>query len=145
MTLAVAELPDALDARADAPDAPRALPAAPPKKLPPLTVIAEGTHVDGRVAVTGDLRVDGRVEGPLAAAGAACEISPAGEVSVDAARAATIVVRGRLHAREVVARHVLVAATGELRADVVAAASVEVETGGRLDATLEIGEAAGRD
>jgi hypothetical protein len=37
---------------------------------------------------------------------------------------------------------VVVAATGELRARLVAAESVEVEEGGKLDATLEVGAAA---
>ena len=119
----------------------RELPPPAPRKLPPLTVIAEGTAVDGRVQVAGDLRVDGRVEGPLLAAGAACEISTGGAVSVAAARAASLVVHGTLLAGEVVARRVLVTATGTLHARVLAAESVEVEAGGKLGAVLEVGDA----
>jgi cytoskeletal protein CcmA (bactofilin family) len=117
----------------------RELPPPAPKKLPPLTVIAQGTAVDGRVRVEGDLRVDGRVEGPLLAAGASCEVSPGGSVAVETARAASLVVHGTLHAGEVVARRVLVTAAGALHARVVAAEGVEVEAGGTLAATLEIG------
>jgi cytoskeletal protein CcmA (bactofilin family) len=127
--------------RESAPPAPRELPPPPPKKVPPLTVIAQGTAVDGRVQVAGDLRVDGRVEGPLLAAGAACEISPGGSVAVETARAASLVVHGTLHAGEVVARRVLVSAAGTLHARVLAAEGVEVEAGGTLAAVLEIGAA----
>src|SRR5438067_384602 len=82
------------------------LPPAPPKKLPPLTVVADGTSVEGRLQVTGDLRIDGRVDGPLLAAGASCEISAGGTVSVHTARAVSIVVYGALRADEVIARRV---------------------------------------
>jgi cytoskeletal protein CcmA (bactofilin family) len=126
-----------------APPAARELPPPAPKKVPPLTVIAEGTAVDGRVQVTGDLRVDGRVEGPLLAAGAACEVSPGGSVSVVTARSATLVVHGTLHAAEVIARRVLVTSAGTLHARVLAAESVEVEAGGTLGAALEIGAPGG--
>ena len=122
-----------------APREARELPPPAPKKLPPLTVIAEGTAVDGRVQVTGDLRVDGRVDGPLLAAGGACEVSPGGAVAVETARAASLVVHGTLHAGEVVARRVLVTEKGALHARVVACEGVEVEAGGKLAATLEIG------
>jgi cytoskeletal protein CcmA (bactofilin family) len=117
----------------------RELPSPPTGKAPPLTVIAEGTQVEGLVHVTGDLRVDGRVEGRLLASGAACEISRAGSVAVDMARAVSIVVHGTLRATEIVARRVTVTATGVLQAQVLAAESVEVELGGALDATLEVG------
>lgn len=120
----------------------RELPPPPPKNAPPLTVIADGTNVGGRVNVTGDLRVDGAVEGEMLAAGGACEISSGGAVSVDTARAVSLVVHGKLKAREVVARRVVVMGAGEIVAQVVAADTVEIETGGKLDATLEIG---GRD
>ncbi|AHG89725.1 protein of unknown function DUF583 [Gemmatirosa kalamazoonensis] len=118
---------------------PRELPPPAPKKGPPLTVVAEGTNVDGRVQVTGDLRVDGEVRGPLLSAGATCEVSPDGTVVVQSARAATLVVHGTLRADDVAARRVMVAAGGALHARVVAAESVEVETGGVLEAELEIG------
>lgn len=118
---------------------PRVLPTAPSSKTPPLTVIAEGTRVDGTVDVSGDLRVDGRVEGKALAAAATCEISRDGVVAVDLARALTITVHGTLRADEVVARRVVVMPTGTVVARVLAAESVEVETGGTLEASLEIG------
>ena len=100
-----------------APSVARELPSPSTGKAPPLTVIAEGTRVEGLVEVTGDLRVDGRVEGRLLAAGAACEISRAGTVAVDTARAVSIVVHGTLRATEVVARRVAVSATGVLQVE----------------------------
>ena len=139
--------PDATpNAAAAAPGAAPALPppAPKPKHAPPLTVLAEGTAVGGRVEVGGDLRVDGAVEGVLLGAGGTCEVSAQGKVTVETARAATLVVHGALRADAVAARRVVVAATGELRARLVAAESVEVEEGGKLDATLEVGAAEGR-
>jgi cytoskeletal protein CcmA (bactofilin family) len=103
----------------------------------PITVIADGTKVDGSVSVGGDLRVDGAVEGPLLAA-AACEIAPQGVVSVETARAETLVVHGRLQAAEVYATRIAVMPAGQLFATVVVAESVEVEAGGKLAAQLEI-------
>jgi cytoskeletal protein CcmA (bactofilin family) len=120
----------------------RELPPPPPKKAPPLTIVADGTSVEGRVQVTGDLRVDGRVDGPLLAAGATCEISTKGAVAVETARAAAIVVHGVLKADEVIARRVTVTSTGTLHARVVAAEAVEVDAGGTLDADLEVGRPA---
>jgi cytoskeletal protein CcmA (bactofilin family) len=117
----------------------RELPPPAPKKAPPLTVIADGTNVGGRVNVTGDLRVDGNVEGSLLSAGGACEVSAQGVVAVEQARAASLVVHGKLRANEVLARRVVVMSAGELLAQVVAAEEVEVEDGGKLGATLEIG------
>ena len=118
----------------------RDLPPEPPKKGPPLTVVADGTSVEGRLAVTGDLRVDGRVEGAALTAGASCEISRGGTVVVEQARAASLVVHGALRADEVVARTVRVMAGGAVHARVVAAEAVDVETGGVLDAAIEIGK-----
>lgn len=120
----------------------RELPPPPPKPAPPLTVIAEGTTVGGRVEVGGDLRVDGVVEGTLLGAGGACEVSAGGRVAVETARAVALVVHGVLRAETVIARRVVVMAAGELRAHVVAADAVEVEAGGKLDAMLEVGPAA---
>ncbi len=90
----------------------RELPPPAPKHAPPITVIAEGTAVGGRVEVRGDLRVDGAVEGTLLAAGGSCEVSAGGSVAVGTARAAAVVVHGVLHAEEVVARRVVVTAAG---------------------------------
>ena len=103
----------------------------------PITVIADGTKVDGSVSVGGDLRVDGAVEGPLLAA-AGCEIAPQGVVSVETARAEALVVHGRLLATEVFATRVAVMPAGQLFAQVVVAESVDVEAGGKLAAQLEI-------
>lgn len=118
---------------------PRTLPTPPATKTPPLTVIAAGTIVEGRVDVAGDLRVDGRVEGRALATAAGCEISRDGAVAVDAVRALSLVVHGAVRADEVVARRVVVTATGSLVARVLAAESLDVETGGVLDAALEVG------
>ena len=126
------------------PSADRELPPPPPKNAPPLTVIADGTNVGGHVNVTGDLRVDGSVEGALLSAGGSCEISLGGAVHVESARAVSLVVHGKLRATEVVARRVTVMSSGELLAHVVAAEAVEVEDGGKLGAALEIGSTEGR-
>jgi cytoskeletal protein CcmA (bactofilin family) len=109
---------------------------------PPITVIADGTKVDGSVNVTGDLRVDGAVEGTLLASGGACEIAARGNVSVDVARATSLIVYGRLRAAEVFARRVVVMPDGEINAQVIVADAVEVEGGGKLAANLEIGRSA---
>ncbi len=104
---------------------------------PPITVIADGTKVDGSVSVGGDLRVDGAVEGPLLAA-TACEIAPQGVVSVDATRAESLVVHGLLRAVEVQATRVTVMASGRLFAHVVVAECVDVQPGGKLAAQLDV-------
>lgn len=127
---------------APAPSPERELPPPPPKNAPPLTIIADGTNVGGHVSVTGDLRVDGTVEGALLAAGGSCEISPKGAVHVETARAVSLIVHGKLRATEVVARRVVVMKDGELLAHVLAAEAVEVEDGGILGASLEIGSEA---
>ena len=124
------------------PDAPRELPPPAPRRTPPITVVATGTSVDGRLHAEGDLRVDGRVDGPLLVAGATCEIGRDGAAAAEQVRAAAVVVYGMLRAGEVVARRVTVAAGGVLYARVVAAESVDVEHGGTLDATLEVGVSA---
>lgn len=109
------------------------------KKAPPLTVIADGSTVGGSVTVTGDLRVDGAVEGELLAAGGACEVGRQGAVRVELARAVTFVVHGTVTAREVVARRVTVMRDGELHAQLLIAEAVEVEDGGKLAANLDVG------
>jgi cytoskeletal protein CcmA (bactofilin family) len=103
----------------------------------PITVIADGTKVDGSVSVGGDLRIDGTVEGPTLAA-SSCEIAPHGVVSVETARAEAFVVHGRLLANEVYAKRVAVMPAGQLFAHVVVAESVDVSAGGKLAAQLEI-------
>jgi cytoskeletal protein CcmA (bactofilin family) len=117
------------------------LPDAPPRKRPPLTVVAEGTSLDGRLQVAGDLRVDGRVDGALLAAGATCEIGATGAAQAECVRAATLVVHGALRADEVAARRVTIAAGGALHARLVRAEAVEVAEGGVLDAMLETARA----
>lgn len=108
---------------------------------PPITVIADGTKVDGSVSVGGDLRVDGAVEGPLLQA-AACEIAPQGVVSVDTARAQALVVHGRIRADEVHATRLHIMPAGQVFAHLVVAESVDVEAGGKLAAQLEIARGA---
>ncbi|MDX2192879.1 MAG: polymer-forming cytoskeletal protein [Gemmatimonadales bacterium] len=110
----------------------------PAKGPPPITVIAEGTQVQGSVEVTGDLRVDGAVQGGLLASGGGCEVARQGAVQVERARAHQLTVHGTLHANEVRARHVLVCGDGELVAQVVYAEAVAVERGGKLAALLEV-------
>jgi cytoskeletal protein CcmA (bactofilin family) len=107
------------------------------RQAPPITVIADGTKVDGSVSVGGDLRVDGAVEGAMLSADA-CEIAPHGVVSVETARAHVLVVHGRLRATEVYATRVSVMPTGQLYAHVVVAESVDVDAGGKLAAQLEV-------
>lgn len=128
-----AESPLAFDARHELPTP------ASHRNAPPLTVIADGTTVGGSVTVTGDLRVDGAVEGELLAAGGLCEIGPQGAVRIDLARAVSVVVHGRVDAREIVARRVTVMRGGELHARLVVAEAVDVEEGGKLAADLDVG------
>lgn len=113
------------------------------RKAPPLTVVADGSTIGGSVTVTGDLRVDGTVEGELVAAGGGCEVGPQGALRVALVRAVTVVVHGTVHAREVVARRVVVMGDGALHADLVIAEGVEVEDGGALLATLDVGRGSG--
>lgn len=109
-----------------------------PRAAPPITIIAEGTAVQGSVSVGGDLRVDGHVEGALLSA-EGCEIAAHGAVAVGTARVTRLVVHGRLQAEAVTARHVVVVAGGDLQAHVVVAETVDVEPGGALLAQLEVG------
>lgn len=111
-----------------------------PRAAPPITVIAEGTAIEGSVSVVGDLRVDGTVAGSLLEA-EGCEIAARGTVTVRTARARRLVVHGRLSADEVVAHHVVVLADGQVDAHVVVAEAVDVAAGGGLSAQLEIGSA----
>lgn len=113
-----------------------------PRGAPPITVIADGTKVDGSVSVGGDLRVDGAVEGPLLAA-ASCEIASRGVVSVENARAQALVVYGRLRAAEVHARKIAVMSGGQLLAHLVVAEAVDVADGGQFAAHVEIARAGG--
>lgn len=95
-----------------------------------ITFISLGTEVQGEIRSTGNLRVEGTIQGNVKAEGD-IEVSASGIIEGKTVSARNIVIHGRVKATLVAEGQLRIHSQGEVEGDVTAA-SLDIESGARF-------------
>ena len=114
---------------------------APHLSVPIHHVLRQGLRLQGSLAFTGGLQIEGRVEGALLPDGdlrqTGIVVEATGEVVCETLRAGTIVIRGKVRAQHIVAQDIVLTAGAQVEGRL-QAQRIEIQAGALFDGEVHV-------